>query len=171
MVFTLDVGKKEVDVLGIKFFIDYPTVQQKYELEKVISSGVDFSIKDILSGKKIKEIKNKDADELSNDIYNTFTFEQRAKVEAAENSYRLLYLKYTIKNWEGLKDPQGNEVKCVLEDNILADYLLNAIASTPTVVNLLYTAIQEKLRWNDTDKKKSISTEESNSKAVSGVKP
>jgi hypothetical protein len=171
MIFTLDVGEKEVEVLGVKFLIGYPTVQQKYELEKVISSGVDFSIKEILTNKKLKGIKDKSPEELYSDIYSILTFEQRSKIEAAENMYRLLYLKYTIKEWEGLKDSQGNETKCVVENNELADYLLDAISSTENVVNLLYDAIKEKLRWNDTDKKKFISTDGSNSKAVSEVKP
>lgn len=131
---------KWVDVQeDFKVLVDYPTVAQKYKLEGILFNGADLD-KDMLS-----------------------------KIELAKwNHWVRHYLKYVIKDWQGLKNEDGQEIKCELIGNELKDELWEGLCQVDEIVFLLYNKISEVLRWNASDKKKRTSSEDSDLRADSG---
>jgi len=120
---------------GFKVLVDYPTVNQKYKLEGILFNGQDL-----------------DASTLS-------------KIELAQfNLWVRTWLKYVIKDWQGLTDEEGQEIKCELEDNELKSDLWEGLCKVDELVFPLYQKISDVLRWNNTDKKKFISSDDLSSK-------
>lgn len=108
-----------------KIKVDYLTADQKYRLESIQFKNVD------LNKGKLE------------------TVDVAAFTEAAR-----YFVKFSIKDWKGLKAPSGEEIKCVLVDNELEDSLFLALIQDDWIVNLIYSKINEVLRWNESDKKK-----------------
>ncbi|KAF0147596.1 MAG: hypothetical protein FD143_3046 [Ignavibacteria bacterium] len=127
----LGLGQKVIEVEGAKFFVEYPNVQQKYELENIIfQDAIDTS-----------------------------------KIDLAKwNRYVRHYLRYTIKNWQGVTTEDGTEIICKIVNNELEDSLWQGLCKFDELTYLLFTKIQEVLRWTGNDKKKFISSEDSNLK-------
>jgi hypothetical protein len=151
-IFAFDNSEKWVPVNDkIKFLVDYLTPDQSYKLQVVLKKGIDFKI-------------NYDDDRLP--IMSELTEEQKAKFDAAWDLFMKTYLKYVIKNWSGVIDGKGKEIKCVLVDNELEDRLWVILCNQKMLVAFLFSeAFTKVLRWSDTDKKKFISEEDSNMKA------
>lgn len=73
---------------------------------------------------------------------------------ASFNQSARYFLKFTIKDWEGLKDFSDNLIKCVLVNDELEESLWSALVMNDELTFLMYRKINEVLRWNHTDKKK-----------------
>lgn len=63
-------------------------------------------------------------------------------------------LRFCIKDWKGIKDESGAEVKCALSGNELEKNLWLDLISEPSTVHLIYEKIEEQLKFTETDKKK-----------------
>ena len=123
-----------------KVLVEYPTVAQKYKLEGILFNG----------------------SELDKDTLN--------KIELAKwNLWVRNYLKYVIKDWQGLKNEDGQEIKCELVDNELKDELWEGLCQVDEIIFLIYQKVAEVLRWNGSDKKKHTSSEGLDLKADSGA--
>lgn len=116
--------------------VDYLTADQKYKLE-----SIQFKNTDLNKGKLEK-------------------VDVAAFTEAAR-----YFVKFCIKDWKGLKAPSGEEIKCVLVDNELEDSLWLALIQDDWLVNLIYSKINEVLRWKELDKKKLKLSQDSKTKA------
>lgn len=127
---------KWIDIIDdFKILVDYPTVEQKYKLESILFNGA----------------------ELNKDMLN--------KIELAKwNQWVRYYLKYVIKDWQGLKNEDNQEIKCELVNNELKNELWEGLCQVDELVFDIYQKASEVLRWNIYDKKKSISSEDSNLK-------
>lgn len=144
MIFSKDLSDKIVKISEeISFKVGYPTVKQKFELDRAISFGID----------KPFPVKDGQID------WESISPEESNKAAAAENYRKALYLKYTIKGWTGFTE------EAIIENNELNEAQWQELCYSQEFVNTLYSAIDEKLRWNLTDKKKFISTEGLNTKA------
>jgi len=77
------------------------------------------------------------------------------------------YLKYTIKGWRGLTNLDGEEIQCEIVDNELKNEIWDSFIKLEDLAALTYTKIHERLRWNELDKKKFISSDDSNLKVDS----
>jgi hypothetical protein len=150
-IFAFDLSDKWILVNDkIKFLVDYLTPDQSYKLQVLLKKGVDFRI-------------NYDDDGLP--IMSELTEEQKAKFDAAWDLFMKTYLKFTIKNWSGIIDSKGKEVQCNLINNELEDKLWVILCNQKMLVAFLFSeAFTKALRWSDTDKKKFISEEDSNTK-------
>ena len=67
---------------GIKLKIDYPTLPQKDKLNSLLLKGLDINAK---------------------------KFETK---ETTNQEFMRMYIKFTVKDWEGMKDGNGNVYKC-----------------------------------------------------------
>lgn len=120
---------------GFKVLVDYPTVEQKYKLEQMQFEGI----------------------EISEGLPKNFNL-------ASFNKSVRYFLKFTIKDWDGL-DEGGVPVKCILDKGELNKELWEALIKYDDLVFEIYGKINEVLRWNETDKKKFILSEDSDLKA------
>lgn len=68
--------------------------------------------------------------------------------------YMNFYLKFTIKDWEGIKDEQGSNVECKLVGNELETNLWYDLIQQSDVASTLFGKINEALEVTETDKKK-----------------
>jgi hypothetical protein len=73
---------------------------------------------------------------------------------ASFNQSARFYIKFTIKDWEGLKDFNGDPIPCLTVNNELEDSLWSALVANDELTFLMYKKIDEVLRWNYLDKKK-----------------
>jgi hypothetical protein len=80
--------------------------------------------------------------------------------------YFQYYLKYVIKDWKGIFDENGREIKCVVKNNELDNDLWWSLVSDQMEAIKLYKICFEELNFTDADKKK-FSTQESSSEKVS----
>lgn len=79
---------------------------------------------------------------------------------ASFNQSARYFLKFTIKDWEGLKDFSDNPIKCVLVNDELEESLWSALVMNDELTFLMYKKINEVLRWSHSDKKKLDSLED-----------
>ena len=77
------------------------------------------------------------------------------------------FLKYIIKDWKGIKDEEGNEIKCKLIDNELDTELWWALVGDANMSMELFTICWKELEFTDNDKKKLSSQDSSSEKANS----
>ncbi len=68
--------------------------------------------------------------------------------------YTQKYVKFTVKDWQGVTDSEGKEIKCVLKDNELDDELWWALAGDPTQALKIFAKIYKETEFTETDKKK-----------------
>lgn len=69
------------------------------------------------------------------------------------NKWVRYYVKFTVKDWKGLT-AQGKEIKCKVKDNELDSDLWEKLVADDELAVNLYDAINEKLKWEGTPKKK-----------------
>jgi hypothetical protein len=140
-IFAFDLSDKWIDVdEKVGFKVDYLEPDQSYKLQVLLKKGIDFKI---------------EYDEDGLPIVANMTEEQKARFDAAWDYYIKVYLKYVIKDWKGIKDAKGNEIKCVLVNNELEESLWKVLCSQPMLVLYLFVETStKKLRFIDTDKKK-----------------
>ena len=79
------------------------------------------------------------------------------------------YIKYTVKDWKGLFDNEGVEIKCQLVNNELEDKLWDGLVRQQYLLISLYSKAIEVLRITNIDKKKFISQPVSKGKVKSKV--
>jgi len=77
------------------------------------------------------------------------------------------FLKYIIKDWKGIKDEEGNEIKCKLIDNELDTELWWALVGDANMSMELFAICWKELEFTDNDKKKLSSQDSSSEKANS----
>ena len=111
---------------GFKVRVDYPTEEQRFKLEEIQTGNLKFD------GETVDYSSVKLSD---------------------WNRYVRYYLKYTIKDWQGLT-ADGEEVKCIVKNNELEDSLWNVLVSNVNLTSLMYEKINECLKWDVEDKKK-----------------
>ena len=61
------------------------------------------------------------------------------------------FLKYIIKDWKGIKDEEGNEIKCKLVDNELETDLWWALVGDANMTMELFTICWKELEFTDND--------------------
>lgn len=150
-IFAFDLSDKWIDVNEkIRFKVDYLEPDQSYKLQVLLKKGIDFKM---------------EYDDDGLPIVANMTEEQRARFDAAWDYYIKVYLKYVIKDWEGIKDAKGNEIKCVLVNNELEEKLWKVLCNQTALLFYLFVeASTKKLRFTDTDKKKLFSSQDSETK-------
>ena len=153
-IFAFDLSDKWIEVNEkTKFKVDYLTPDQSYRLQVLMKKGIDFKV---------------EYDETGLPLMESLTEEQKNKFDAAWDLFMKTYLKFVIKNWSGVTDGQGKEVSCSLINNELEDKLWAILCNQKNLVLFLFVeAFTKVLRWNESDKKKFISEEDSNLKADS----
>ena len=70
------------------------------------------------------------------------------------------FLKYVIKDWKGITDEDGKEIKCIVKNNELDNELWWSLVSDQMEAIKLYKICFDELNFTDTDKKK-FNTQES----------
>ena len=159
-IFAFDLSDKWIDVNEkTKFKVDYLTPDQSYKLQVLLRKGLDFKIKI-----EPEMLVNKDPVEQYLAITATLTEEQKAKFEAAWDYYEKFYLKCVIKDWAGIPDGQGKEVKCVLVNDELEEKLWVALCNQDDLRKFLFEEARKKLRFDETDKKKLSFSQDSETK-------
>jgi len=63
-------------------------------------------------------------------------------------------IKFTVKDWRGVKDENGNEIPCVVVNNELEDELWWMLVRDEERATSLGILIQEEIKFTETDKKK-----------------
>lgn len=152
-IFTVNLKPKvlEYDNGKVKIYVDYPNIEQGQELKRVLYQDVDFNL-------PVKEKDGKETFDLDN-----LSFEKLGIIFNAEYQLKLLRIKYCIKGWEGITDENGNPFECKIENNELArDVFVKIVVSD--WIDLVYKDMIELLRFNETDKKKLVSSGDSDSK-------
>lgn len=80
--------------------------------------------------------------------------ESKELITPAKLDYMRYFLKYTIKDWKGIKDEDGNEIPCRLKNNELDTELWeDLIANLDQSINL-WVKINSELEFDVYDKKK-----------------
>lgn len=64
------------------------------------------------------------------------------------------FIRYTIKDWKGIVDDDGEEIKCVLVKGALRDDLLYDLTSDMEQCISIYSKINEQIKFTEIDKKK-----------------
>lgn len=148
MVIPTLTGENWIDIIdGWSIKVGYPNPDQQYEIERLQQKAYSFDIGEIDPTTNKPEIKIKDID------------------SAASSLARKKLIKYAIKDWKGLSDSQGNEIKCNVVNDELDDSLWSALTNNLELCSLLEEKINSLIRWDIKDKKKFISSGDSNLKA------
>lgn len=108
---------------------------------------------------KVKDVKFKVDYPTDEQLYKLEQI-QTAHSEGAEINYNLAdwnkyvryYLKYTIKDWDGMTS-NGKPLKCKVVDNELDDELWRALIIDNQFTAELYNAIFDILKWDAVEKK------------------
>lgn len=93
------------------------------------------------------------------------TIEQEQKLQdillkndpGASFKYTQNYIRYTVKDWKGLVDSEGNSIPCVVKNGELEKEIWWALVKDPNQASEIYVKIHSELEFNATDKKKSQS--------------
>lgn len=114
---------------GIRLKIDYPTLPQKNKLNSILLSGMDF-------GKAKSDIK-----------------------ETTNQEFMRLYVKFTVKDWEGLKDDLGHDFKCAVQKDEfggseLQDNLWYMLCDDIIQTRVIFNKIAGELEADELTKKK-----------------
>ena len=116
------------------------TLTEWIEIQKGVKIKVDYP-----KGDQIHELQNIMADSKgsTSGMYN----------------YARLYLKYTLKDWQGLLSATNEKdevvaVECKLNGNQLDDDLWYSLTTDHTGTITLFNLVDEELRWVNQDKKK-----------------
>jgi len=120
---------------GIKFKVDYMTLEQEDEL------------KDLLY--RVGLIDDKmEFDKLSED--------KLLKASSILKKYYRMFIRFTVKDWQGIKDTQGKAVKCKLVDDILDEQLWEGLVRNLSLDDLMiiYKKINDEIKFTEIDKKK-----------------
>ena len=120
---------------GIKFKVDYMTLEQEDEL------------KDLLY--RVGLIDDKmEFDKLSED--------KLLKASSILKKYYRMFIRFTVKDWQGIKDTQGKAVKCKLVDDILDEQLWEGLIRNLSLDDLMiiYKKINDEIKFTEIDKKK-----------------
>jgi hypothetical protein len=118
---------------SIEFLIDYPTREQEYKLKEIVYSTL----------RNLKETAEMSDEELGKSIM--------------LNQKRLeYYLKFTIKDWKGISDEEGNDLSCKLVNNELENILWDSWMKNIDFTELrnIHDLIFSELEFNELDKKK-----------------
>lgn len=120
---------------GTRLKIDYPTVEQKDFLDSILFA-TNLSMEEINTG-----IKDPD---------------KRTEAQYLDIKYQRQYLRFTVKDWEGITDSESKEVKCILKNNELDEDLWRDMmrSLTPTELLSIYLKINKEIGFNSSDKKK-----------------
>ena len=136
----------------VKFKIDYLTDAQEDKLDELI-----FEMNYIMTlpedyNNLEKEEKTKELIKIINDL----TPEQKARFDVINKKYYRYYLKFTIKDWKGIKDGDGNEVNCKVINDELDTRLWQGLIKNLSLNDMITIAqkIQKELEFTEVDKKK-----------------
>lgn len=166
----------EIEVLGVKFKIDYPTPEQDEKIQEIIlSMGIKSdpkgyqrelgalyrkaeSLKDDQGNPELKEVGEK-----ISELELLMMEDQKYKKIYDENlklyvKLKRLAIKFCVKGFSGLNDESGNPVECKLIDlesgTELEKNLWWRIVKDTSVMNSLFEAIQTEIEFLPVDKKK-----------------
>lgn len=129
---------------GVKVKIDYPTIEQDEELRELFFQSIHNN-------------PNYTKDKKAPDII--LTIEQRAKENILSERIAKFRIKFCVKDWEGIKDEGGKNIKLEIVNNEIEDELFAQFIRNFKFSDLikLGTKIQNEISFNDADKKKFIS--------------
>jgi hypothetical protein len=129
------------DFEGVKFYIDYPTVQQAEELREIF-----FQI--IFNNPNYSKRTDEPAVEL--------TYEQKAKEKMLLGEIAKRNILYCVKNWEGIKDEAGEIIECKIVNNQIEKSLFESLISNMEYHHIIRIGdlIEDEVKFNDADKKK-----------------
>ena len=121
----------------LELLIDYPTIEQDNKLKKILYE-VSF----------IPELDFENQDNLLG--------ESKAHLMALNSLYFQYYIRYTIKDWKGINDPEGNAVECIIVNNEIEAKLWTKLCRVIPLNDLyeIVKKIKAELEFTEIDKKK-----------------
>lgn len=124
-----------------KIKIDYPTTEQMETIREIFFQLLYLN-PNYTKDDKAPEIK--------------LTFEQEAKEKIIAEKLAKLRIKYSIKDWEGIKDEEGNNVEFKLVNNEMEKDLFESFISNLNYAQMIKLGykIQDETEFNEADKKK-----------------
>jgi len=155
-VFTVNLKPKVLEYNDgkVKIFVDYPGIEQGQEIKSLSYKAFDFDIQ------WEKTDENKYLPKID-----TLKTSELATINDIGFQTKLLRIKYCIKGWEGINDEEGKPFECIIENNEMRRDVLIRVMVTDWI-DIVYEDMAKLLKWDETDKKKFISSEDSNLKAV-----
>ena len=124
-----------IDCEGFKLKIDYPDFSQQEKLEELYYSAWGNAVIDEAGGINKRELNI-----------------------AKYLKYKRYYLKYTLKDWEGIAE-DGKEIKFLLDGNEMQTEQWQQIFSDPLLTTKFFDIIEPETQWTVADKKKLNSPE------------
>ena len=121
----------------ISILVDYLTIEQESKLKQILYE-VGFM---------------PDLDLNNTDSLNP---ENKAKLMTLNEKYYKLFIKYTIKDWQGVRNSNGQDVEFRLVKNEMDSGLWESLCRSLTVTNLyeLVSIIKKEIEFTEADKKK-----------------
>jgi len=132
-------NSKWVEFPDAKFKIDYPTIEQQDNLNELLFQ-IAFIDENLLEGK----------------VTENLPANKKAKLMVLNSQYYRLFLRYTIKDWEGILDEEGENVKCkIVNDELYEPYWIGLCKELTTAqLASHWEKINKEIQFDDTDKKK-----------------
>ena len=123
-----------------KFKIGYPTIEQQDRLNELLFE-LAFTDESLLKKGKIS---------------NNLPAKKKAKIMVLNSQYYRLFLRYTIKDWEGIVDEDGEKVECKLINDELYKPYWDGLCKNLTTSQLAdhWFKINDEVEFNGADKKK-----------------
>ena len=121
----------------ISVLVGYYNMQQEEKLKQIlyeVGAMPDFELKDL----------------------DKFTPENKAKLMTLNERYFKLFIKYTIKDWKGVKTSVGEEVPFVLEKDEMETGLWQRLCQSMALKDIyeLVKLIKKEIEFTEADKKK-----------------
>ena len=121
----------------LEVLVDYPTIEQSNKLRKILF--------------EVSLIPN-----LQFETQDNLLASDKAQLMALNDLYFKYYIKYTIKDWRGVTDKDGNPIECKLISNEIESVLWSKICRAISIEDLyeLVKKIKGQLEFTEEDKKK-----------------
>ena len=121
----------------ISVLVGYYNMQQEEKLKQIlyeVGSMPEFELKDL----------------------EKFTPENKARLMTLNERYFKLFIKFTIKDWKGVKNSKGEEVPFVLLKDEMETGLWESLCRSMSLKDIyeLHKMIKKEIEFTETDKKK-----------------
>src|SRR5574338_245908 len=135
----------DVNTAGLKFLIDYPTIEQGENLNQLFYE-IAFIDNDLLSSDEA----------IKNNASNSLTPAQLSRLAVLTEKIHKLRIKYCVKDWQGVLSEDGKPVKIKLVNNEIESKQFEALMRNfdYAEIVLLGETIAKETSFNEADKKK-----------------
>ena len=121
----------------ISILVGYYNMQQEEKLRQIlyeVGSMPEFELKDL----------------------EKFTPENKARLMTLNERYFKLFIKFTIKDWKGVKNSKGEDVPFVLQKDEMETELWESLCRSMSLKDIyeLHKMIKKEIEFTETDKKK-----------------